>query len=533
MTLAYLLAPIPKWVILNNEGTAAGGAQLYTYRSLNKIQPKPVFQDPGGTEPWTNPILFDLNGVQGPFYWEVDSTNLNDTYYLEAYDSDNNLLRTIDNYFPNGTGGGGDVTTYIPIQNYITNNQVINHIAPTASPIALTNLVIAPSNHHGFTPADVNPLVATYGVVGPDIRFIKNNTSATDQISFPLFPLSSAPLVGDVTPVDYIRYQCTNTPTGETYKNFQFPITQKVKNLSNQAMTFTLWAAVTTTPVTLNIYLRQYYGSGVAATPDTRTLIGSCTLSTTWTPFTIQFVVPNVSGNSIGTPGLQTNDDAVYLQIEMPLGEPCDVLFTKPCLFLGAIDNNLEFDSYDQIDSIDLTPRTGDIKTSLLTNAPMGWVPMNDGTIGNIDSSATLVAADYAFQLYSTIYCSVVDAWAPVIGGRTAPGNTMAAAVTDFLALKPLTLPRSLGRALAGAGAGQGLPTYVLGEYEGAATSTALIEHSHTATTGGFFQVGSTTTTGGGTGTNFTVVSATSPAGSGSSFSLLQPTSFFNVFIKL
>lgn len=480
MALSYLLAPTPRWVILDTNGGAAGGAKLYTYRSLNKTEKKAVYQDPGGTNAWTNPILFDLNGTQGPFYWEVDSDDLDETYYLEAYDSDNNLLWTQDDYSPPGSGGGGNVTTYIPIVNYITNNQFINHIDDTANPVGTTNLVIAPSNHKGFTPALLVPVVATYGVVGPDIRFIKNNAAATDQITFPVFPLASSPLTGDVTPVDYIRYQCTNSPVGETYKNFQFPITQKVKNLANQAMTFGVWAAVTATPVTLSIYIRQYFGSGTAASPDTRTLIGTITLSTTWTWYPITFSIPSVAGKSLGTPGQQTNDDASYIQIEMPLGVPCDVLFTKPALFLGNVDPDLEFDSYDQIDSINSTPRTGDVKSSYLAFAPPGWVSMNDGSIGNVGSGATNRANQDTFQLYKTIWDSVLDPYAPVSTGRGA------SAIADFIAGKTLTLPRALGRVMAEAGNGAGLTPTLLGQWSGAeANAITLIAanlppHSHT-----------------------------------------------------
>lgn len=534
MATTYSLAPIPKWVLINNEGTVAGGAKLYTYRSLNKIEQKPVFQDAGGTIPWTNPIIFDLNGVQGPFYWQVDSGDLSDTYYLEAYDSEDNLLWTLDDYFPPGSGGGGDVTTFIPLTNYITNNQFINHIEPVNNPG--TNVLIAPSNHKGFTPAQVSPIVGTYGVVGPDIRFIKNNTAATDSIDFPLFPLASAPLTGDVTPVDYIEYQSTGV-LGETYKCFQFPITQKVKNLSNQQLTFTLWASSTTNS-TIDIYSRQYYGSAPSATPestDTRQLFDSYDLSITWTQYVTKFSMPSVEGNSIGALGSQTDDDAVYMQIQMPLTEACVVRFTKPCLFLGSIDESLEFDSYDQIDSIDSTPRTGDIKTSLLALPPLGWLAMDDGTIGNVSSGADTEGA-YTFQLYSTLYTSVSDAWAPVSTGRTAPGTTMANAVTDFLAGKTLTLPRSLGRALAGAGSATGLTTArALGEYVGAESHTLigaeLPPHTHTYSkptsvgVPGVFASGSsiadnTLNTGNGPGTS-------------TPFSIMEPTSFFNVFIKL
>lgn len=533
MSITYVQAFPPKWYIVGLDGLAAGGAQLFTYDSLTRL-PRPAFEDPAGTEPYTNPITFDLNGTKGPIYWQVDSSKPNG-YYIEAYDSNGNLLWDDDNFPSTGPGGGSDVTVYVPITNYVTNNQFINHIAATASPIASTNLVIAPSNHKGFTPALVNPIVGIYGVLGPDIRFIKSNTSATDQISFPLFALSSAPLIGDVTPVDYVRYQCTSAGTSETYKNFQFPITQKVKNLSNQKMTFTLWAAVTTTPVTLTIFLRQYYGSGTAATIEsssTYTTIGTCVLSSTWTAFNIQFTVPSVAGNSIGTPGLQTDDDAIYLEIGMPLSAQCDVLFTKPCLFLGAIDPDLEFESYDQIDSIDSTARTGDVKTSLLSSSPLGWLPMNDGSIGNTGSGATLAAGAYTFQLYKTIWDGVIDTWAPVSTGR---GST---AQADFLAGKTLTLPLSLGRALAGAGSGAGLTPYVLGQNTGenthVLTTPEIPSHTHgpLSPATNFITTGtgsSNFTTGGTSGLSTT----TGPTGGGGAHNNMQPTSFFNVFIKL
>jgi len=536
MAITNLLAPIPKWVIANNTGTLAGGCKLYTYRSLNKIQHKIVYQDAGGTIPYTNPIIFDANGTEGPFYWSVDSADLSDTYYLEMYDSDDNLLWTVDNYFaPGSGGGGGNVTTYVPLTNYIANNQFIDHIDDTANPVGVTNLVIAPSNHKGFTPALVNPIVGTYGVVGPDIRFVKNNTAATDEITFPLFALASAPLTGDVTPVDYVRYQCTNSPAGETYKSFQFPICQKIKNLSNQAMTFKIWARVTATPVTLTGYVRQYFGSGTAASAEVRLSIGTLALTTTWTPFNLSLTIPDVAGKSIGTPGLQTDDDALYFQLEMPLGVPCDVLFTKPALYLGTIDPDLTFEDYDQINSITQTPRTGDIKTSLLSSAPRGWVAMNDGSIGNAGSGATNRAHADAFQLYKTIWDGVINTWAPVSTGRGATAQA------DFIAGKTLTLPRSLGRTLSGAGAGSGLTSRALGEYIGAESRTLSVDdlapHTHNNPAAAPFLLnGGVIASGfilGGSGNNSNLTGGVSGQGAQTPVSLMQPSSFMNVFIKL
>ncbi len=540
MTISYSLSPIPKWVLINNQGTVAGGAKLYTYRSLNKIQQKIVYQDAGGTIPWTNPILFDLNGTQGPFYWESNSADLNDTYYLEAYDADGTLLWTLDDYFaPGGGGGGGNVTTYVPIQNYINNNVFIDHIDDTVNPIGQTDLVIAPANHKGFTPALINPVVSTYGTLGPDTRFVKNNTAATDQITFPLFPLSSAPLTGDVTPVDYVRYVCTNSPIGETFKCFQFPVTQKVKNLSNQSMTFKIWARVAATPVDLILYTLQYFGSGTSASTEVRASIDTITLDTNWTSYPITLTIPDVAGKSLGTAGQQTDDDALYIQLEMPLGMPCDVWFTKPALYLGELDPSASFDTYDQINAINSTYRTGDIKTSLISSAPKGWVPMNDGSIGNVGSAATTRANQDTFQLYKTIWDGVLDAWAPVSTGRGS------SAIDDFIANKTLTLPRSLGRALAGAGTGSGLTARALGEYVGSEVITinAMPNHNHPGSTVPF-TTSSSNTVGGApsNGPNFTTtpgsVSVAAQGGgtlnvSGGANGNMEPTSFMNVFIKL
>ena len=445
MAITYSLAPIPKWIIINNEGTTAGGAKLYTKRSLNKVQDKIVYQDPGGTIAYTNPILFDANGTRGPFYWAVDSADPADTYYLEAYDSDDNLLWTIDDYGPgSGGGGGGNVTTYIPLENYIANNVFIEHIEDTSNPVASVNLVVAPSNHKGFTPALVNPVIGLHGALGPDIRFVKNNLNAFDQITFPLFALALAPLTGDVTPVNYVRYQCNNSPAAETYKSFQFPITQKIKNLSNQDMTFTLWAAVSSSPVTLTVYVRQYFGSGTGTSTEVRTSVGTINLTTTWTKFNIALTIPTVAGKSIGAPGSQTDDDALYIQLEMPLGAPCDVLFTKPSLYLGSINPDQDFQTYDTIDTIIQSLRVGDVKAGYLYSAPASWVPMNDGSIGNVGSAASIRANMDTFQLYKTIWDAVTNTWAPVSTGRGATAQA------DFVANKTLTLPKALGRVMMG-----------------------------------------------------------------------------------
>ena len=104
---------------------------------------------------------------------------------------------------------------------------------------------------------------------------------------------------------------------------------------------------------------------------------------------------------------------------------------------------------------------TGDVKFTLATVAPTGWVLMNDGTIGDGSSSATTRANDDCHSLFVLIWNGTLDAWCPVSGGRGA------SAEADWSAHKMITLPRALGRALAVAGAGSGLTSRALGEYLG------------------------------------------------------------------
>ncbi len=529
MAITYSLAPESQWVLINLAGTVAAGGYIKTTYSLNKDLPKPIYQDPAGQNAWPNPTYFGLNGTQGPFYWKFDSAHPEDTYFVQAYDSEGTLLWEVDDFTGGGSGGGGNVSVYLPLSNYIANNVFINHNDPVSVAANLTNYVVAPSNHQGFTPSLINPVLTAYGTVGPDIRFNKNNTGiASDQITYPLFALASAPLNPDVTPTNYIRYQCTGTPAGETFKNFQFPVCQKVKNLSNQAMTFSIWAAVTTTSVTLTANVLQYFGSAPTADAPVLTPIDVLPLTTSWTQFVFNFTMPDVAGKSIGTLNSQTDDDAVYIQIELPHGTACDVLFTKPALYLGTVQPDDDFETYDQINSINSTFRTGDIKTSLSSSAPLGWVAMNDGSIGNVGSGATTRANQDTFQLYKTIWDGVLDAWAPVSTGRGAT------AISDFIANKTLTLPLSLGRALAGAGNGGGLTPRALGENRGG--ETVILAGANMPNGVPFNSAGSgnSVVTTSVSGTNVPSNNTNSyTQGSGTPVSVVQPSSFMNVFIKL
>jgi len=343
MTISYELAPMPKWYIADATGRPLGGGYMATYNSKNKTIVQPVYQDQAGNFPWpyanipnTQPsqqgVLFDENGSQGPFYWKIDSDNPEDTYYLEIYDSSGVLQWTIDNFIPPATGGGGDITEVVSVDNLIVNNVMWRNFGQSANPIATTFLKVALGAHAGFTNNAANsPGIYT----GSDICFVKNNTNATDQLSFQDFSLGSTALTGDVTPPQFLRYVCTNTPASETIKCIQFPITKNVQNLSNVSISATIWARCNSGNNVLTVKLLQFFGDGVGASMPFSSTLQALNLTAGWSQYLITGTVPSVSGKNLGSMGACGND-ALFLQIHYPLGVTTSIDFTKPCIYLGS-----------------------------------------------------------------------------------------------------------------------------------------------------------------------------------------------------
>lgn len=525
MAISYLLAPNPKWYIADLTGKPLGGGSMATYRSLDKTEPKFVYQDPGGNFPWPNPLPFDENGSQGPIYWAIDSLDLNETYYVEVYDADGNLQWTIDQFVPPGSGGGGNVTTAISLLNFVTNPVFWRNTGNSSIPAPLS-LRLAPGAHAG--------LAYTASLAYPDIYFFKsNNSSSSDQIRFVDFILGLNPLIGDVTPAQYFNYDNPIAGAAETYKYLQFPITSKVNSLSNQDISFSYWARGTGV-TQVKLVLRQFFGDGIGASADEFTILDSETLTGGWQRYTGTATIPSVSGKILGACG----NDGLFLQFQLPLDFACSIDFTKPAIYLGNIFAQEEYLAYDMIDAVINAPRTGHVISAydLGNNALPGYIYMNDGSIGSITSGATTRANQDTFPLYSLLWNNVADAWAPVSGGRGAT------AVADFLANKPLTLMRQLGRVLAGSGQGAGLSNWALGQFFGEEghqlTIPELPSHNHPSVTGTGRYVapqGAVTNIGLTVNAGETINNNAENAmvGGNQPHNTMQPTTFTNFFIKL
>lgn len=448
MTITVSLGFCPKWYMADFYGRPLAAGYLAFFSSLNPTVQKLVYQDSGALFPWpTNTVpnqtaqgvLIDANGTQGPFYFKFDSDDPDNLYFIIAYDLAGNVQWTFVGNPTGGGSGGGGTTTVINIENLVANNVFYRNSGSLTSTTTFQRL--APSNHSAFTD--------TPALAGPDAVFYKNNTSATDTITFSQFSLGDPPLFPDVTPVYFITYACTGAGSSETIKNFQFPLTSDVQSLSGQPIQVAVWAKGNSGTQTINLKIRQFFGDGAGASADVYTDISpTATLTNQWALYTFGGVVPSVLGKTLGGCG----NAATFYEVGMPLDADCSISFTKPAVYLGSIAPTTNYQTYDEIDSIINTPRTGDIRTGMNNFSPYGWVPMNDGTIGDASSNATTRANIDTFPLFNLIWTMMQGAneiYAPMYtsAGALVSYNT---AILDFAAHRQISLTKSLGNVLAG-----------------------------------------------------------------------------------
>lgn len=444
-TISYSLSPVPRWYFADFSGRPLGGGFMQAWSSLDPTVPKTVFQDIEGNLAWPtqtiiiggipypNAILFGANGEQGPFYWEFDSSDSDDLYFLQFYDSKGNFQFPIDNFgAPGGGSGGGTFTTNNFLKNYIVNNVFWRNIG-TKSNIQ-SGTIICPSNHAGF---QFN-----------DIQFIRSNNTATDAISFNKFNNGNVPFGSgtvpqgfDITPEFYMDCVCSSAGS-ETFKLIRFPVDLHVKNLEQITMTAIIWVQGVSGNRNFSVQLRQSFGTGSISPDVIVNAIPNTLASNSWAPYVGTFTIPSISMASLGKGG----DDGTYLEIVLSSGggSTSEMLFAKPKLYLGQIGQVFpELESYDEIDSLINSARTGDWRTSLNSWLP-GWVAANDGSIGSFSSGANSRANQDTWPLYNLLWTNVLNHWAPVSGGRGI------SAIADFSANKTLTLTGNLGRVIAG-----------------------------------------------------------------------------------
>lgn len=454
---------------LKNWYYQSGSPGAYSYITL----PNPMTLSASGT-------IVDSNGNDAlPFFYPFSETDNStpQSYYITCVNSAGQGIFTRQN-FPFGAGGssGGTTSGGQTLQNYIFNNNFWRNVTegittpislipttPTA-PVINPNTgfyvqALCPSQHDGYTV--------------PDISYIKNGTSSTETVIFNKFATGQTPFSAagntstDITPEYYINH-VTSISGSETIKGYLFPISLHIKTLESISATVTVWAmnnggaGNTITP-----YIYQFAGTGGTTPPLYQIGTVSQTITSAWVKYTFNVVFPSASGVAIGTGG----DDALYLLIGIPIGTTSNINIALPSVYLGNSLPSNSFQTYDQSASIINSPRTGDLRTSLNTFAPFGWVPMNDGAIG---LAATPTGFNLARNNYDTwpLYNLIWNSFAAYSTGTSSSGVNLLAqmytnagvavgygpnvtapttAIADWNAGKFISLTKMMGQVLLGA----------------------------------------------------------------------------------
>lgn len=91
---------------------------------------------------------------------------------------------------------------------------------------------------------------------------------------------------------------------------------ESVRTCAGQTATVSFWAKANTGTPKITVEVRQNFGSGGSPSVDINTYAGQATLSTSWARYTFTFVVPSISGKTLGT----THDGYLALNLWVSAG---------------------------------------------------------------------------------------------------------------------------------------------------------------------------------------------------------------------
>lgn len=441
---------------------------VYFYSNTNRTTLKNVYYQSGTVAPYSyvalpNPMTLSASGtmvdgsgndiIPGYYPFSEDDNTTSETYFIQVYNSAGTLVFTRYNFPivatnapPPPTGNGTDT------KQLIKNNRFWRNIG-TATLTNVTSQIVAPDQHDGFGSGMAGPSAPIPTSIMSDITFNKTNTGSVDTCTFTKFALASnQQLTGDVTPEYYLNHTCSASGGGETLKYYQFPVSLHLRTLNAQYAQVTIQGIdnnAANTPI--NLYWFQYQGYG--QTSSIPTSFKTITLSSTWTKTTVTAAIPSDLGTTVDSgPG----DDALYLWVGLPPNVTCNISFAVPCVYLlSNIDDvpTNSFSSYDEVNAITSSPRTGDIRSSVNSFYPYGWVPMNNGTIGSSSSNATAYAGTAAWPLFSLLW-NMFKPYGPTvfpIYRSDGPLSTYSANIlTDWNGNKAIALTRTMAQVLMG-----------------------------------------------------------------------------------
>lgn len=505
MATEFILVPNGRWQGRDQTGQPVQNGKLYTYLTKTTT-PKATYQDYQGLQPNTNPVILDGKG-EANIYWATDAL-----YTYKLFTEDDQEVTTQDDYPIVGTN-----TTEI--------------VSESESNVARNNQFSYWYQGASFSPVVGVGSIAPFDFVADDWYYSRVGTGYTVNITREAFAPDQDSVPGN--PTYFFRYS-SGVPVGET-KTRLFQTYSGVQTLAGRTVTVAT-RAKSSTNSTVSIYLVQDFGGGGSSSAET--LVGQFDLTSSWQQITGSVTLPNLVGKTVGT------NSQLILEYRFPNDSSAVVDLCNVQFQVGAALSTFPFQSketqYQELVTRiqDAAWSTGDGKLTLKTTADVGWAMCNDSTIGNTNSGASVLGIQTK-ALFTLLWTNLTDTWSPMLTSAGAPSGRGASAEADWNALKRLTLTRNLGRAIAAAGSGSGLTTRALGEFLGAETvtldTTMIPAHTHPPLTGTSFRVN----VGGGGGLdgvggtlNASDVT-TGATGGGAAHANMQPTSFWNVMIKL
>lgn len=519
-----ILAPYARWSVRNLVGDAAINGRVFTYKN-GTDEPKLTFQDPANTIPNSFPIELDGKG-EANVYWETK----NELYTIRVYDSSGVLILTQNNYPI--TGSGEEPPTIIineTASNLVRNSQFYSwHQLPNN--LVNTENVI-------FDRLGVNEPICD------DWLFERSNTNATITISRePLNQDIGDPLIFG-NPRFSLRYQCTDVGVPDWGANI-YQTYESARTCSGQEISFGMRVInVGSVSVNFQAVFVQYFGTGgsTSATVYTPIVTQNVAANSEWTSVTGTVSIPSVNGKSFGTNG----DDFAALQLILPPNTLTDIGFTNIQLHVGStlppFPYSTNSDQLRGINDIVISSlfNVGDIKYSLRTSLPQWLLLTYQATIGNSFSGATHTGNQF-LNLFVFIWNNINNTYCPILNSNGTTGSRGASAIDDWRANKRIFLPNVSGRVMGTAGNVSGIGNYALGEYLGNTTTDVTDSnmhiHHHNISQ---IEFGTVPEEKGGAyelvgPPDFKPMTInTDDSGQGNPIDIMQPTIFFNSFIKL
>lgn len=440
----YVIAPnLQAYFVDKDDGLSLAAGQINTYTDSSRSVRKPLYTiTPIGSDfiytALDNPLILSGVGtiVDGngndiiPYYDTEDSNGNPQNYYIEVY-SAGGVLQFTRFAWPNVGRGSSSGSAFG--YNFVRNAQFYSW-----------------HNTTSFTNVGLGSLT-TNDYIADDWLYQQDDASQT--ISFSRGSFDNVDLV-EGNPAYYLRY-VSSGGASQTINNL-YQAYKSVTTLAGQAISVSLNVR-SSVPTNISVNLIQHFGSGGSADVST-SLISNFNLNSSFQKLQGENItIPSIAGKTIGTGG----DDAVYLQIVLPLNIACTIDIVNVQMAIGSIvpsfpirsnDDQNKATNYDNPNSIFLT---GDVKMTLRNSPDPGWLMMNDGTIGNNNSGGpTLHNKGLQYKaLYSLIWNNVhSDQFAPLFDSSgTYIQAYGVSADADWLAGNRLSLTKALGRVFAGA----------------------------------------------------------------------------------